>query len=387
MSVACVVVAAGSGTRAGLGYNKVLYRLAGRTVLSRTLDALKNSGLIDTVILVMNEADRAEYEKIELTEGKNPLIRCTVPGGPTRRDSVYEGLKVLDPETEIVLVHDAARPFVSDGIIRQVIDDARTYGSGVISTLITDTVKRIDESGSVIATEDRDRLRCVQTPQAFAYRKLLQAHESADKDLIATDDASLYEQIYGSVHLSVAPEAKDNIKLTTKEDIMTAERRFLPRLRCGTGYDVHRLIQGRKLILCGVEIPFDRGLLGHSDADVALHALMDAMLGAAALGDIGKLFPDSDDSFLGISSMILLEKTAEALKNAEWRVSNCDITIVCQRPKLAPFIEKMRENIAGVLKVGMDRVSVKATTTEGLGFEGEGLGISAQASVTLEGIE
>jgi len=259
-----------------------------------------------------------------------------------------------------------------------VISDAMEFGSGVISTKVIDTIKRVDESGFAIETPVRDTLRAVQTPQAFSYSEIMKAHKYAkETGYNATDDAALYEYLFGRVKLTEAKSAMANKKLTLKSDFEENAPHFL--FRTGTGYDVHRLVEDRKLILCGEEIPYEKGLLGHSDADVALHALMDAMLGACALGDIGKLFPDSDMSYKDISSMLLLDRANKKILESGFTLSNVDITIVCQRPKLSPYIPKMRENIASVLSIPVDRVSVKATTTEKLGFEGEGLGISAQA--------
>ncbi|MBQ9409365.1 MAG: 2-C-methyl-D-erythritol 2,4-cyclodiphosphate synthase [Clostridia bacterium] len=383
MKTGCVVVAAGRGKRAGLTYNKVFYPLAGRSVLSRTLDALSYSGEIDDIVLVLNRDDFDLYKETVLHEGENALIRAIVPGGETRRDSVFSGLKALPQDTDIVLVHDAARPFVTREIIREVIRDAQIYGSGVISTAVTDTVKRVGEDGAAIETLDRSALRTVQTPQGFDYQKLLHAHRTHPADAGATDDAYLYEKVWGSVHLTNAQGASRNCKLTTPEDFIMAEERLTPRFRTGTGYDVHRLVPGRKLILCGVEVPYEKGLLGHSDADVAVHALMDALLGAAALGDIGKLFPDKDPAYENISSLLLLKLVMEKLRLAGYQAENCDITVVCQAPKLAPYIDEMRRTLAETMELPFDAVSVKATTTERLGFEGEGLGISAQSAVLI----
>ena len=384
MKVGCAVVAAGRGTRAGLGYNKALYPLGGRSVLRRSLDALAESGLIHQIALVMNPDDEAVFREECARLGAPALLKIIVPGGATRRESAYHGLKALDADTDVALIHDAARPFVSAQIIQNVIDDAVRYGSGIISCPVTDTIKRIDERGEAVETVDRALLRSVQTPQAFSYSRIMQAHEEWPADAAATDDAYLYEKRWGSVHLTSAAGAEKNIKLTTGEDMLKAAARFAPRLRVGTGYDVHRLVEGRRLILCGVDVPHDKGLLGHSDADVALHALMDAMLGAAALGDIGKLFPDSDEQYRGISSIELLKRVNAALGERGYRLSNCDITIVCQKPKLAPHIMQMRQNIACALQTDVERISVKATTTERLGFEGEMLGISAQATALVE---
>ena len=376
MKIGCVVVAAGKGTRAGLGYNKVFCDIHGRCVLERTLERLSAGGRIDEITLVLAEEDIEAYKALP----QNPLVKRIAMGGATRRESVYSGLKVTP--CDIVLVHDAARLYVTDEIIENVIADAVQYGSGVISTPVTDTTKRVDAEGFALETLKRQELRAVQTPQAFRYAELLRAHRECPAEDTFTDDASMYEHIYGRVRLTEANSAALNTKITTMDDINRA-RRELTHPRIGTGYDVHRLVEDRKLILCGVEIPYEKGLLGHSDADVALHALMDALLGAAALGDIGKLFPDSDDRYKGISSLILLRETAKALKAKGLSVGNCDVTIVCQKPKLAPYIPKMRENIAQILEIDLEYVSVKATTTEHLGFEGEGLGISAQAVALL----
>ena len=384
MKTSCIVVAAGSGKRAGFSFNKVFYELAGRTVLFRSLDALSSSGLIDEIVPVISPVDALLYAETLRREGASPIVRDPVPGGKTRRESVYAGLKALDPDTDVVLVHDAARPFVTKEIIENVLKDALMFSSGVISCPVTDTVKQLDGENGALCTLDRNLLRTVQTPQAFRYDLLLKAHETLPEDEMATDDAYLFEKLYGSVHLTGAASAKKNIKLTTAEDFEMAENLLSPPLRTGTGYDVHRLVPGRRLVLCGVEIPCEKGLLGHSDADVALHALIDAMLGAAALGDIGHMFPDSDQKYKDISSLALLKTAAQAVQEAGYELSNCDITIVCQKPKLAPYIAQMRAVVADALGASPDCVSVKATTTEGLGFEGEGLGISAQSIAVIK---
>lgn len=380
--IGCVVVAAGRGARAGFEYNKLFHKMNGRTVLTHTLNALSKSGLIDEITLVLSESDLEAYESIKLQEGACPLVKAVAPGGSTRQESVYSGLKALSENTDIALIHDCARPFVTDEIIQNVISDAIHFGSGVISTKVIDTIKRVDEEGFAVETPARDSLRAVQTPQAFSYAEIMKAHEYAlIHNYTATDDAALYEFLFGRVKLTEADSAMENKKLTLKSDFESDMPKFL--FRSGTGYDVHRLVEGRKLILCGEEIPYEKGLLGHSDADVALHALMDAMLGACALGDIGKLFPDSDMSFKDISSLVLLKRANEKIIEHGFTITNCDITIVAQKPKLSPFISGMRKNIASVLSLSEDRVSVKATTTEKLGFEGEGAGISAQASATV----
>lgn len=378
-----VVVAAGRGARAGFAGNKVFQKVAGKTVLTRTLRALENSGAIDGIVLVLAGHEFSEYEKIAESEGRCPLVRALAKGGATRAESVYNGLKMVPQEADIVAVHDGARPFVTPEVVRATIESAREFGSGVIATQVVDTIKQADDDGRAVATPDRASLRAVQTPQTFRKEEIFAAYEKAfAAGESATDDASLYERHVGPVRLVTAKGAEKNKKLTLPEDFVQAER-DMQRMRIGTGYDVHRLVEGRKLVLCGVDIPYEKGLLGHSDADVALHALMDAMLGAAAMGDIGQLFPDSDPAYKGADSVKLLGAVVAKLKENGFRVGNVDVTIVAQRPKLLPYNAQMRENMARALGVSLEDVSVKATTTEKLGFEGEGLGISAQAVAML----
>lgn len=381
--VGCVVVAAGRGVRAGLGYNKAFYPLGGRSVLSRTLDALSGSGCIDELVLVLSEEDFSRYQALTAKEGRNSLIARVVKGGSTRQASVHNGLRALSADVGIALIHDAARPFVSREMIEAVLDGVSRCGAAVISTCVSDTVKEANAQGFAVHTPDRASLRAVQTPQGFRLGEILEAYDWAEREnAAATDDASLYEKRFGPVLLVTTPDAGRNGKMTTQEDFARAEAALCPP-RMGMGYDVHRLVEGRRLVLMGVEVPWEKGLLGHSDADVALHALMDAMLGALALGDIGHLFPDNDDRYLGISSLSLLETVRDRVAERGYGVGNADVTIICQRPKLAPYIDAMRETTARTLHVPVDSVSVKATTTEGLGFEGEGAGIAAQAVVML----
>lgn len=383
MSCWAVVVAAGRGERAGLGHNKVFEPVRGRTVLARCLDAFTRSGRFDGVALVLSEQEIPAFEALRGREGPFPLVRKIVSGGASRRDSVYHGLLALPEDTRLVAIHDAARPFLTDDVIDATLKSAAQYGSGVISTPVTDTIKQVLPDGSV-TTPDRSALRAVQTPQAFRYDMILRAHRSAQADAFAaTDDAMLFEHYYGGVKLVTAPGAQENIKLTTRADFEAVAARGPADMRIGHGYDAHRLKAGRRLVLCGVEVPHDRGLDGHSDADVAVHALMDALLGALGLGDIGGHFPDSDPAYAGIDSMKLLRAVMDEVNAAGYRVGNADITIVAQKPKLAPFIPRMKQNIAGALGVSPDRVNVKATTTERMGFEGEETGISSQAVALL----
>ena len=377
MSAWAVLVAAGRGTRAGLDTNKVFYPLEGRSPLSRSLDAIAQTGLYEGIVLVLSKDDFLAYRALTAREGACSLVKSVVAGGKTRQESAFAGLKVVPESVEWVSIHDAARPFAGEALFRATLDAARETGSGVISTDVTDTVKRVEE-GRAVETLERERLRAVQTPQSFRRAEILRAHMAALADGFAgTDDASLYEREFGSATLVTADGARENVKLTHRGDFLRGD------IRMGTGYDVHRLVEGRPLVLCGVTIPWEKGLLGHSDADVALHALMDAMLGALGEGDIGRHFPDSGEQYRGIASTELLRRVVELAREKGYRLGNCDVTVVAQAPKLAPYIEEMRANVARVLGVDISRVNIKATTTERLGFEGEGLGISAQAVAVM----
>lgn len=382
MSCWAVIVAAGRGERAGLGHNKVFEPIAGRSVLARCLDAFERCGSFEGIVLVLSGSDEAAFARLRDREGPFPLVKEIAHGGATRRDSVYNGLLALPEGAEIVAIHDAARPFVTGEVIRVTIESALAYGSGVISTPVTDTIKQILPDGTV-TSPDRESLRAVQTPQTFDVRKILEAHRRAlEDDFPATDDAMLFEHYYGNVRLVTAPGAQENRKMTTKVDFAAIEAR-VPELRVGHGYDAHRLKEGRKLILCGVEVPHARGLDGHSDADVAVHALMDALLGALGLGDIGGHFPDNDPAYEGISSMKLLDAVMAEVHSLGYGVVNADVTIVAQKPKLAGYIPEMKTNLAQALGVPEAQVNVKATTTERMGFEGEETGMSAQAVALL----
>ena len=288
-------------------------------------------------------------------------------------------------------IHDGARPLVTAEVIARTLESAKKYGSGVATVPLKDTVKRVNEGGVVVDTPPRDALRAVQTPQTFEAELIRRAHAAYALGERATDDAALAERMGVEVRLTEGDV--ENIKLTTPEDMLLARQVILrregqkeekPMVRIGHGYDVHRLTEDRKLILCGVEIPYTLGLLGHSDADVALHALMDAMLGAMALGDIGRHFPDTDPAYKGADSGRLLDHVVALLEEKGYVVGNVDVTIICQSPKLKDYIEQMRQNVARHLKVDADCVNIKATTTEKLGFEGEGLGISSHAVACIE---
>lgn len=373
-----VIVAAGRSERTGFGINKVYMPLGESTVLETVMQIFDASGLFSGITVVISAHDEERFLKLERPES---VVAYTY-GGKNRQESVCNGLKAVPDDIDIVAVHDAARPFVTRDIIEATIKEAVETGSGVISTPVTDTIKIKNDSGKV-STPDRRTLYAVQTPQTFRRDLLAECHRKAQEDgFITTDDAALFEKYYGTVSLVTAEGAELNKKLTYRSDF---EMKDMVDIRVGHGYDAHRLVEDRKLILCGVDVPYEKGLKGHSDADVAVHALMDAMLGAAAMGDIGCLFPDSDPAYKGISSMLLLANVRDRICEAGYRVSNADVTIIAQRPRLAQFIGNMRANIAQTLGIELKRVNVKATTTEKMGFEGAGEGISAHAVVTIIG--
>lgn len=380
-----IVAAAGRGSRMKADINKQYIMLKGKPVLFYSLYTLEMMDIVDEVVIVAHpEETEYCYQEVVKKYGLKK-VKKIIPGGRERQDSVELGLKALHNDTEMVAVHDGARPLFVPYMLEELYKEARIWGGAVPGIRLKDTVKRVDEEGFVIHTLRREELIAVQTPQVFRYRELAYAYKRArEEGFYGTDDASLYERYIGRVKFIAGDER--NIKITTPEDMIIAERLmeeksddFFMSVRAGTGYDVHRLVEGRKLILGGIEIPYSKGLLGHSDADVLLHAICDALLGAAALGDIGKHFPPTDERYKGISSLLLLKEVALKLKEEGFKIINLDSTIVAEEPKLAPYIDLMRGNIAEALEIDLSRISVKATTTEGLGFEGEKKGISAQA--------
>jgi len=380
LKVWAIVTAGGVGRRMGAGVAKQFLKVSGKPILTITLENLSSWGGFAGFVVTAPEADiDATYEAVSTVSGVK-----VVAGGETRQDSVLRGLEALSdaaPE-DIVFIHDGVRPYPPLELFDKMVKLAAPEGA-ILASPATDTVKAVD--GSIIeGTLDRERLFFAQTPQAFPYGYILETHRDAKtRGVIATDDASLSEERGGRVN--VIPSLPGNIKVTTPEDLkMVRLKERVAEIRMGHGYDVHRLVSGRALTIGGVVIEHEKGLLGHSDADVATHAVADAILGAAALGDIGKHFPDTDPGFKGADSLMLLREVAGIVAAEGYGVANVDITIVAQRPKLAPHIPKMREKLAAALQIGVERVSVKATTTEGLGFEGREEGISAHAVALLE---
>ena len=382
--ISAVLVAAGASTR--MGFDKLSVDLGGETVLHRSIRAFAQCPQVDEIVLVAGK-NRA-FVEAQAADCKKPVQIVT--GGATRAESAKNG--VLAARGTLVAVHDAARPFVSAAVIEAVLDAAKQCGAAAPAVPVKDTIKQaVRGDGKTVPagcrvenTPDRSTLYAVQTPQCFDRAQYLAALEEldAEKARLVTDDCSLFELTGRPVQLTQGDYA--NRKITTREDLPRPAPKEETKMRIGHGYDVHRLVEGRRLILGGVEIPFEKGLLGHSDADVLTHAVMDAVLGAAALGDIGQHFPDNDPAYAGADSLKLAQHVARILSEYGYGIGNIDATLLCQRPKLAPHIPAMRANLAEAFGLPVDAVSVKATTEEHLGFTGEGLGIAAHAVALIE---
>lgn len=405
--ICTVIVAAGQGTRMGTDVPKQLFPYGGSTVLGTAINAFASLDYIDKVYVVSPQDGSLDdtYEEItaecERLTGREQGSIAIVSGGSTRADSVREGIKAasrdarsagIDEDDAIVLIHDAARPGVSEKIIRRNIDNMRRCRAVCTALPSSDSTRMINIEKPEYVTElalkesitypimntnvvRRELIYRTQTPQTFRLADILRAHERAVRDgYSATDDAMVAE--YAGINVALVEGATANYKITTREDIQMT-------CRTGIGYDVHRLVPGRPLILCGTPIPSKLGLDGHSDADVAVHALMDALLGAAGLGDIGRHFPDTDEKYKGADSMKLLAEVKDMLGRV--RIVNVDVAIIAQAPKLAPYMEQMKQNIASTLGIPETAVNVKATTEEGLGFTGRGEGMAAMATAAIEG--
>jgi 2-C-methyl-D-erythritol 4-phosphate cytidylyltransferase/2-C-methyl-D-erythritol 2,4-cyclodiphosphate synthase len=382
-SVAAVVVAAGRGLRAGGQLPKQYRDLAGEPVIRSSLALFSWHGQISAVQAVIHGNDRASYEGA----AKGLRLLPPVLGGTTRQASVRAGLQALSARPpDIVLIHDAARPFCSAALVSRAIAACVETGAAIPALEVTDTIKRVDAAGYVAGTIDRAELRSVQTPQAFRFAALFDAHRSATIDGREdfTDDAALAE--WAGIKVTTFAGEAGNVKLTTDEDFGKAEARriaSLADLRLGNGFDVHAFGEGDHVWLCGLKIPHDRGLTGHSDADVALHAAVDAILGALADGDIGKHFSPNDPRWKGASSDQFLKFAVERVTRRGGKVAHLDITIVCESPRIGPHRDAMRKRVAEIAEMSIERVAVKATTSEQLGFTGRKEGIVAMATATV----
>lgn len=375
MKTGVVIAAAGSGKRMGAEGNKVFLPLNGKPIIAHSLGLLAALPEVNELVVVTRDVDLQLMQEIVNEYAPDKPVRVVV-GGRERQQSVYKGLLALAADTDWVIIHDGARPYLGADVVYRALQAAKEHLAVGIGVPVTDTVKRV-QAGFVSETLPRRELWAMQTPQVFSYHLILQAHAAAEKNKwAATDDCALLEALGKPVFI-VRGDYK-NIKITTPEDL-PGHGTFL----VGSGWDVHRFASGRPLILCGVEIPSAKGLLGHSDADVAVHALMDALLGAVGRGDIGEHFPDSDPKLKNVSSLKLLREVVALLQRDKLVVNNVDLTIMAEEPKLAPHKGAMRAELAQALGICPQRVNIKATTAEGLGFVGRREGIKAMAIVSL----
>lgn len=390
MSVAALIVAAGRGSRAGEETPKQYRSLQGHSVLARTLMGFLSHPGVDSVLVVIHPDDRDLYDaSISGFTPLSPVLLPCVYGGSTRQDSVRNGLEALTASSpDIILVHDAARPFVSRELIDRSIQAAQGQDAAVPGTPVTDTIKVIGSRSEVVSTPDRASLRAVQTPQAFRFPLLLDAHRKAAAAGLHdfTDDGALAE--WAGLPVQMFEGESGNIKLTHPADFLAAEQRlkgssmtYITKL--GTGFDVHAFGDGDHVWLGGIKVPHDRGVIAHSDGDVILHALTDALLGALADGDIGTHFPPSDPQWRGAASDRFLAHAVSLVRERGGIVDHLDTTLLCEKPRLGPHREAMRQRIAEIAGLRIDQVSLKATTTEKLGFTGRSEGIAAQAAATI----
>ena len=383
MHVTAIIAAGGSGRRLGAALPKQLLEIGGRTILERSVAAFASHPRItDVIVAVPAELAAAppawlgRYERVQVVEG-----------GARRQDSVAAAFDRVAPVADVVLVHDAARPFVSAELIARCIDGAERFGGAIAALPVVDTVKRVEsgvDAPVIRGTVPRESIYLAQTPQAFRRDVLRDAIAAGRAGVEGTDEAALAEHAGHAVRVVAGDPA--NVKITTSADLEQAHQRLaaVPGVsRIGTGYDLHRLVQGRPLIIGGVTIASETGALGHSDADVACHAATDAILGAASLGDIGSHFPDSDARWKGASSIELLRQSAALVRSAGYEIANVDVVVVLERPKIAPHKDAIRSGLAKAMGIAPDRVSVKGKTNEGVDAVGRGEAIAAHAVACL----
>lgn len=386
---AILVVAAGRGTRVGSAVPKQYLPLAGRPLLSHTIERLLRSDPTAQVLAVIHPDDSSLFQSSVCKIGGGERLLPPTTGGATRQESVRAGLEALHAlpaRPEIVLIHDGARPFPTPGLIARAKASAAQNGAAVPGSAVSDTIKEVDETGRIVATPRRSALRAVQTPQAFRFDLIHAAHRAAEaagaRDL--TDDAAIAEWAGHPVHVFEGDPG--NMKVTSAEDVAVAETRLIREcsdVRMGQGYDVHAFGPGDHVCLGGFKVPHSKGLVGHSDADVLSHAITDALYGALGDGDIGSHFPPSDPKWKGADSSIFLAAAADAVRDRGGMIAHIDATVVCELPKIGPHRDAIRARIAEVAGLPLDRVAVKATTSERLGFTGREEGIATLAVATV----
>jgi len=395
--VAAIIPAAGSGSRMGLPSPKQFFELEGVPILIHTLQVFQQVESIGLIIVVV-PCENCTWVEEQVQKYDLSKVFKVIAGGKHRQDSVLAGLEVLPLEIELVLVHDGVRPFVPVSVIENCLKEAEKNGAAMVAVPVKDTLKAVSRDNVIEQTIDRSGVWQAQTPQAAKVSLLKKAFADVikHKDFIATDEAALLERV--NIPVKVVEGSEKNIKITRPEDLILAKAILMEsqgdinsmkgacQYSSGYGYDAHRLVEGRPLVLGGVTVPHEKGLLGHSDADVLTHALCDAMLGGAGAGDIGQHFPDTDEKFKGISSLRILESVSDLVAQKGYVLHNADITVVAQKPKLVEYFKAMQKNLAAACGVDPASINLKATTTEGLGFEGREEGMSAHAVVMLKRI-
>jgi 2-C-methyl-D-erythritol 4-phosphate cytidylyltransferase/2-C-methyl-D-erythritol 2,4-cyclodiphosphate synthase len=384
MFVSAIIAAGGSGTRLGAAQPKQMLDIGGGTILQHSAAAFLQHPQVSQVVLVLPLEFMDVAIPFTRDARQQPPDVCLVPGGARRQDSVANGFDAVDAAAEVVLIHDAARPFVSADLISRTIQSAGAHGAAIAAVQSRDTVKRV--AGGVIAeTIPRESVYLAQTPQGFRRAVLAAAIAAGRSGAEGTDEAALAEHAGHKVH--VVDGDPGNVKITTADDLAAARQRLgAAALRVGTGYDLHRLVDGRRLVIAGVTLPSDRGALGHSDADVACHCATDAILGAAGLGDIGRHFPDTDPRWKDADSVELLRQAAAMVREHGYEVGNLDVTVILERPKIKDAIDPMRARLAGALGVDVNRVSIKGKTNEGVDAIGRGEAIAAHAIALLRSV-
>jgi 2-C-methyl-D-erythritol 4-phosphate cytidylyltransferase/2-C-methyl-D-erythritol 2,4-cyclodiphosphate synthase len=388
MFVSAIIAAAGSGTRLGSAKPKQMLDIGGGSMLQHSVMAFAGHPRISDIVVVLPRGQTASFLFASTMDPRSvPPIRV-VAGGERRQDSVANGFEAVSTSADVVLIHDAARPFVTADLIDRTIDAAARHGAAIAALRARDTVKRVDAAGTIAETIPRESVYLAQTPQGFRRDVLARAVAAARAGAEATDEAALAERAGYPVH--VVEGDPGNVKITTAEDLEAARQRMgrtgsggAALQRVGTGYDLHRLIEGRPLVIGGVTIPSDRGALAHSDGDVACHAATDAILGAAGLGDIGRLFPDTDARWKDADSLVLLREAARRVREAGFEVVNLDVTVILERPKIKDVVQQMCVRLADALGIQPSSVSVKGKTNEGVDAVGRGEAVASHAVALL----
>jgi len=383
--VVAIITAAGSGLRIKGPVKKQFRELSGKPVIAWSLDVFEKSKIVNEVILTVPRGKESYVRNNIIKKYNYKKIGKIISGGLHRQDSVFNALKQVNGDCSVVVIHDGVRPFVTEKMIHDSVMAAEEHGASIVAVPLIDTIKKVDSRGFVLTTISRENVWKTQTPQAFRYDLVMRAHTKFFRDKFrVTDDAVMIESIQEAV--KVVMGSYRNIKLTSAEDFAIAESLLnaeTKKTRHGIGYDIHKLEAGRKLILGGVKIPFNKGFIGHSDGDALVHSICDAILGSIGEADIGVHFPDTDKKYKGISSLLLLDEVMNILSEKGYSINNLDSMIIAQAPRITPYVEKMKKMLAAALNIGTGSIGIKATTNENIGLIGQGKGIAAYSVVSV----